>query len=53
MKKCFLDAIVLVLHIDYCFFTGKTNIQKFQTGTSRRRLWDPVAGRLGDQTMRR
>ena len=35
------------------FFTGKTNIQKFEMGTSTGRLRDPVAGRPGDQMMGR
>ena len=34
-------------------FTGKTDIQKFLIGTSKQRLRGLVAGRLGDQMMRR
>ena len=49
-KKCFLDAIVFVLHIYYFFFSGKTKvIQKFFMGKSTGRLRDPVARCLGDQ----
>ena len=49
MRKVFLDALVLVLHIYYCFLLEKTNIQKFEMGTSTGRLGDHVTGRPGDQ----
>ena len=49
MKKCFLDAIVLVLHICYCFLLEKQICKSSKWG----RLRDPVAGRLGDQMMGR
>ena len=48
-KKWFLEAIVLVLLI----FTGRTNIQKFKTGTFTGRLRDQVAGRPCDQMVKR
>ena len=37
----------------FLFLTGRTNIQKFQTGTSMGRLRGPVAGRPWDQVMGR
>ena len=51
MKKLFLEAIFLVLLIYSCFFTGRTNIQMFETGMSRGGLRDPVSGRPADQMM--
>ena len=49
MKKVFLDAIVLVLHICYCFLTEKQICKNSKWG----RLRDPVAGRPRDQMMGR
>ena len=42
-SPCFTHQLLL--------FIGKTNIQKFEMGTSMGRLRDPVAGRPGDQLM--
>ena len=49
MKKVFLDAVVLVLHICYWFLLEKQICKSSKWG----RLRDPVAGRPGDQMMGR
>ena len=49
LKKCFLDAIVFVLHIYYCFLLEKQIFKSSKWG----RLRDPVAERLGNQMMER
>ena len=49
MKKVFLDVIVLVLHIYYCFLLEKQILKSSKWG----RPWDSVAGRPGDQLMGR
>ena len=53
MKKLFLRSNSPCITYLFLFFTGRTNIQKFWTGTSTGRLRDPVAGRPWDQMMRR
>ena len=45
----FLDGIVLVLHVCYCFLLEKQICKSSKWG----RLRDPVAGRPGDQMMGR
>ena len=49
MKKVFLDAVVLVLHICYWFLLEKQICKSSKWG----RLRDPVAGCHGDQIMGR
>ena len=49
MKKYFLGAIVLVLHICYCFLLEKQICKSSKWGHLR----DPVPGRPGDQMMGR
>ena len=45
MKKlCFRSKSPCITYL-FLFFTGRTNIQKFLTGTCTGRLRDPVAGR--------
>ena len=46
MKKDFFTRVLL-------FFTGKTNIQKFQMGTTTGRLREPVTGYPEDQMIGR
>ena len=53
MKKLFLRSNSPCITYLFLFFTGRTNIQKFWTGTSTGRLRDPVAGRPWDQMMGR
>ena len=48
-KKFFLDAIVFVLHICYCFLLEKQIFESCKWGRPR----DPVAGRPVHQMMRR
>ena len=53
MKKLFFISNGLcITHLLQCC-TGRTNDQKFKTGTSMGRLRDLVVGRLGDQIMGR
>ena len=47
MKKIFLEAIVLVLHIYSCFLQEEQTFKSSKQG----HLWDPVAGCPGDQLM--
>ena len=49
LKKCFLDAIVFVLHIYYCFLLEKQIFKSSKWG----RLRDSVVERPGNQTMER
>ena len=49
MKKVFFRNNIPCITYLFLFFTERTNIQKFKTGTSTGRLWDPVAGRPGDK----
>ena len=53
MKKLFLRSNSPCITYLFLFFTGRTNIQKFWTGTSTGRLRDLVAGRPWDQMMGR
>ena len=53
MKKLFFRSDCPCITYLFLFFTGRTNIQKFWTGTSTGRLRDPVAGRPWDQMMGR
>ena len=53
MKKLFFRSNSPCITYLFLFFTGRTNIQKFWTGTSTGRLRDPVAGRPWDQMMGR
>ena len=53
MKKVFFRCISSCFTHLLVFFTGKTNMQKFEMGTSTGRLLDLVAGRPGDQMMGR
>ena len=53
MKKlCCRCNSSCITHL-FLFFTGRTNIQRFYMGTSMGRLRDPVAGRPGDEMIRR
>ena len=53
MKKfCFRSKSPYITY-PFLFFTGRTNIQKFLTGTSTGRLLDTIVGRPGDQMMGR
>ena len=52
LKKGFLDAIVFVLHIYYCFLLEK-QILKVLNGDVHGTSKDPVAARPGDQMMGR
>ena len=47
IKKCFLDAIVFVLHNYYCFLLEKQIFKSCKWGRPR----DPVPGRPSDQMM--
>ena len=53
MKKLFFRSNSPCITYLFLFFTGRTNIKKFLTGTSTGRLQDPVAGCPGDQIMGR
>ena len=53
MKKLFFRSNSPCITYLFLFFTGRTNIRKFWTGTSTGRLRDPVAGRPWDQMMGR
>ena len=52
-KKMFLRSNSPCITYLFLFFTGRTNIQKFWTGTSTGRLRDLVGGRPWDQMMGR
>ena len=53
MKKLFFRSNSPGITYLFLFFTGRTNIQKFQMGMSTGRLWYPVVGRPWDQMMER
>ena len=53
VKKLFFRSNRPCIIYLFLLFTRRTNIQKFQTGTSAKRLRDPVAGRPWDQMMGR
>ena len=53
MNKVFFRSNSLCFTYLLLFFTEKTNIQKFEMGTSTGRLWDLVVGPPGDQMMGR
>ena len=51
MKKLFFRSNSPCITCLFLFFTGRTNIQKFLTGTSTGRLRDRVVGCPGDKMM--
>ena len=52
IKLCFRSSGPCITYL-FLFFIGRRNIQKLETGTYTIRLWDPVAGRPGNQMIGR